>query len=589
MPVRICLAAVLAAAVAAPRAGAAEAPRELAARARAVLKAHCSRCHSGDGSSSGYAFDVTKHETLVKPVGDDEPVVVPNSLEKSALWKAVQKRMPQKGSPEREAFGDEQRQALQKWIVAGAPPFPAASDRPFLTLRAVLTAVRDHLRRADSDTRPFLRYFSLAHVHNNPAVSDEDLRYYRAALSKVVNSLSGKPRVAVPEAIDPPAATVFVVDVRDLDWDRADLWRRVIEAYPYGLRYGSHPDRELKELDREIVDLTKCDLPWVRGDWFVATASRPPLYHDLLQLPKNARDLERRLGVEVADNFRDGKLVRAGFSHSGVSGQNRLLERHDAPNVAGAYWKSYDFLPDNGRGNLTRLPLGPLDLFPKGRHPFAAQAFKQDGGEIIFNLPNGLQGYLLVNAKDERIDTGPIAVVSDDRRVSGTPEIVTGVSCMACHSQGMIGFKDFLRDHSAVFGDAEKKVKQLYPEPKVLNNLVEADRRRFVDSLEKAVGPFLRVGPDKEAPLARFKEPVAEVVLPYRRGYLDLKAVALELFVENPDDLVKKVGEKRFKELGLEALTRPGGVVGRLEWEAVDGYSLMQEVARELRFTPFGR
>src|SRR5262249_20202475 len=161
--------------------------------------------------------------------------------------------------------------------------------------------------------------------------------------------------------------------------------------------------------------------------WFVATASRPPLYHDLLQLPKTARELEQKLGVDVADDFRKDKLARAGFARSGVSGQNRLVERHDA--LYGAYWKSYDFLPDNGRANLPRLPLGPLDLFSKGQHPYAAQAFRQDGGEIIFNLPNGLQGYLLVNAKDERIDAGPIAVVSDDQRVSGTPEIVTGVSC----------------------------------------------------------------------------------------------------------------------------------------------------------------
>src|SRR5262249_51008147 len=155
--------------------------------------------------------------------------------------------------------------------------------------------------------------------------------------------------------------------------------------------------------------------------------------------------------------------------------------------------------------------------------------------------------------------------------------------------QGMIPFKDYLREHSAVFGDAEHKVKRLFPPPKRLDELVEVDRRKFLDSLEKAVGPFLRVEADKETPLAKFKEPVAEVVMPYRRGYLDLKEVSLELFLENPDDLLKKVGEKRLKELGLEALTRPGGVIGRLEWEAVDGYSLMQEVARELRFTPFGR
>src|SRR5262249_1264012 len=155
--------------------------------------------------------------------------------------------------------------------------------------------------------------FSLAHIHNNPGVSDEDLRYHRAAMSKVLNSLSWKPRIVVPEAID-KAATVFAVDVRALDWDRADLSSRVVDSYPYGLRYGRHPERELRELDREIVALSKCDLPWVRADWFVATSSRPPLYHDLLRLPRTARELEQQLGVDVADNFRQDKLVRAGFT-----------------------------------------------------------------------------------------------------------------------------------------------------------------------------------------------------------------------------------------------------------------------------------
>ena len=42
------------------------------------------------------------------------------------------------------------------------------------------------------------------------------------------------------------------------------------------------------------------------------------------------------------------------------------------------------------------------------------------------------------------------------------------------------------------------------------------------------------------------------------------------------------------KQLGLEPLLKTGGVINRFDWEAVDGVSLMQEVARELRYTPFG-
>src|SRR5206468_705155 len=111
------------------------------------------------------------------------------------------------------------------------------------------------------------------------------------------------------------------------------------------------------------------------------------------------------LGVDVAGEFLDPRperIARAGFPRSGVSGQNRMVERHDAHGTSGSayYWKSYDFKPANGRGKLTRFPLGPLDLFEKGRHPYANQAFAHDGGEIIFGLPNGLQAYLLVDGQD---------------------------------------------------------------------------------------------------------------------------------------------------------------------------------------------
>ena len=112
------------------------------------------------------------------------------------------------------------------------------------------------------------------------------------------------------------------------------------------------------------------------------------------------------------------KLVRGGFQQSGVSGQNRLVERHDAE-FGAYYWKSYDFKPRRARANLTRFPLGPE--FPG--NPYPRQAFRHDGGEMIFGLPNGMQGYFLSDGKGRRIDEGPTDVVSDALKTSGTPAI----------------------------------------------------------------------------------------------------------------------------------------------------------------------
>ena len=81
---------------------------------------------------------------------------------------------------------------------------------------------------------------------------------------------------------------------------------------------------------------------------------------------------------------------------SNVSLQNRMVERHCSD--YGAYWRSYDFRSSDLFGNIVRYPLGP-DF--EG-NPFANQAFKHAGGEVIFSLPNSLHGYMLANENDKR-------------------------------------------------------------------------------------------------------------------------------------------------------------------------------------------
>ena len=87
-----------------------------------------------------------------------------------------------------------------------------------------------------------------------------------------------------------------------------------------------------------------------------------------------------------------------GSNNSGVSNHNRVVERHTSR--YGAYWKSYDFAGSVGTQNILTHPLN----------------FTHDGGEAIFNLPNGLQGYYLANASGFRLDDAPINIVSNPRR-----------------------------------------------------------------------------------------------------------------------------------------------------------------------------
>ena len=150
----------------------------------------------------------------------------------------------------------------------------------------------------------------------------------------------------VPAALKDTNATVFAVDVRLLGWSKS-AWADLERAYPYGVRATN--EEELTKLDGELRELTGCDIPVLRGDWFVATATRPPLYHVLLQLPENAKTLEHDLGVDIAEAFlrpANQNIARAGFPKSGVSGQNRMVERSETKFRDVVYWKSYDFKPD---------------------------------------------------------------------------------------------------------------------------------------------------------------------------------------------------------------------------------------------------
>ena len=472
---------------------------------------------------------------------------------------------------------------IEKWIKVGAPvpKEETVTPRGFVALGDELAAMQKFLRKTERDNRRYIRFFSLRHLHNLPPekIRDADLRIYRAALSKLINSLNRKKTyIVIPDQAD-EAGTLYAVDIRKLDWDTKDLWSEILKVYPYGLIHDHYPDeRKTRDLAEEVYELAGTKIPVLRADWFITTAARPPLYHTLLQLPANARELESDLGVDVAQNFRAGKLSRAGFNGSGVSGHNRLVERHDA--LHGAYWKSYDFKSSGGRGNLFVFPLGP----EQPDHPFPRNAFQHAGGEIIFNLPNGLQGYLLVDSKGDRIDSGPIEVVSDGKKTSGTPLVVAGISCMACHQHGMIAFQDQIGDGNILGGDARDFVKKLYPESAKMNRLVQKDRQRFLTALDKAMGPFVRVGEDAKKSIEDFPEPISAIARWYLLQEMTLEEAASEVGLKDSKVLQATIqANPRLQELGLYPLAK-GTTIKREVWEnTAFVFSPFQEAARELR------
>ncbi len=548
------------------------ADERLAGEARAYLTKYCYDCHGG-AHDVGEDLNVADRETLIKKPDspDKKPYIVPGKPAESLIWEYAgigpKYRMPLARAPQP---SPEERQVLERWINDGAE-FPRTVARKPVEARATLTAIRDHLNRLAPADQRFQRYITLDHLHNNPTVSDDALRVHRAAVSKLINSLSWQPEIVLPRAIDDDNALVLAIDLRKLGWEPED-WKAIARLYPYGV---THPDdATFRELERDVTRRSGTRLPALRADWFVATVSRPPLYDQLLQLPASLRELEAKLNVNLERHFARDVLRRAGLVTSGVSRHNRLVERHPTP--FGAYWRSYDFASSSGRGNLLLFPLGPRFH----GNPFDDQAFEQAGGEVIFHLPNGLQGYMLADARDRRLDApAPVAIVRDLDETGGTPEVINGISCLSCHKNGMKPFTDEIRNHPAVFGDAKDKLERLYPPSNEMDALLARDEKRFLDALDQAIGPFLRVGDDAKKGPRDLIEPIGEVARLYNKD-LSAEAIAAELELPNIEAVRAAIGADKFRELGLGPLLDAKAVKREL-WEG-KGLSLFHRVSNEL-------
>ncbi len=444
-------------------------------------------------------------------------------------------------------------ETLRAWIAAGAPGAAAPpAKRAFVPPAEVLRRIRADLDKVPERSRRFTRYFALTHLYNAGFSADEMLSY-RHALAKLVNSLSWDSRVAVPQPID-PAGTILRIDLRDYQWNEK-TWEAVLAVNPYGIAAESGTARDL-------YAATQCRQPYVRGDWFVAAASRPPLYHDVLRLPATLHELEKLLRFDAAEDIRQERVARAGFNSSGVSRNNRLIERHESGGVV--YWISYDFGGNVGRQNLFAHPLGP---------GAGEAAFRHDGGEVIFSLPNGLQAYLLADGRGRRIDKGPQAIVSDPRRPDRAVE--NGISCMSCHARGMIFKDDQVRPHvlknpAAFTKEDRDAILALYPPREKLTALLEKDARRFQDAVARTGAPLSA------------SEPVVALALHFE-AEMSLPLVAAEAGV-TPEELLRALEHSPRLAKHLGVLRVPGSTIQRQVFAG-----LFAEMVRVLKLGEFLR
>ncbi|MEK6299623.1 MAG: cytochrome c [Acidobacteriota bacterium] len=525
---------VIAAALVSPLRSVAGDDRDLARRARAVLAQRCFACHGLNGVARKNVF-VLDRDRLVS-----SRTVVSGDVNSLLLKMVESGAMPLSGPQ----LADDEKATLRAWVLAGAPRFEdgAANARRFLSESAILAQLRADVEVAPDRTRPYLRYFSLANLYN-ARVSDLELESYRSALSKLINSLSRHSEITPPSAID-SARVLFRIDLRDYNWTLA-TWNTLVAAYPYSVRTSDGDS---------LARITGSPIPYLRADWFVTEASVAPLYYDVLDLPRTVQDLERQLGIDAARDLAEEKNVsRAGIRESGVSRNNRILERHVSQH--GAYWKSFDFRTNLDDQNIFRDPL----------------RFNAAGHEIIFNLPNGLQAYFLADARGSRLNSAPINIVAD-RNNADDPTIRNARSCMSCHFGGIQSFKDDVR---AVVGglSADRFDRQtalvLYPPQEVLERLVEKDRKRFEVAIAKTGAAPVPVSAQHEQINALSRKYTAE---------LSVAEAASEAGLETPEFLIRLTGSSRLASLGFGQLVVSGGGIKRDAWERQFG-----DLVRELR------
>jgi serine/threonine-protein kinase len=532
---------------------------ELAAEAKEILRTRCLECHGGTKTSAG--VKILDRELLVQ-----KRKIIAGRPDESSLYRLVTAEdgsmMPPNGQPR---LSERELGVIRRWIAAGAPPFPADVPSPeslstdpalkgVVGSEYVLRMILEHVRKTPGRDRPYLRYFSINHLLRR-GVTREELELHRDAFAKAVNHLSSEPKIVRPVAIDEPVRTVFAIDLRTTGWHRqpfqkidkdgkeaglssVNLFDLVLLEYPYATLVEDSEtfDRVLEEyvLPGKLVR----PIPYVRVDWFVSVATQSPLYEDLLQLPRDLRTLETRLGVTSRENTQNGVARRAGMAVSGVSRNNRVVERH--PSLSGAYWKSFDFGSSRGRENMF---LDPIHLDPAG-------------GEMIFNLPNGLQGYFLANGKGTRVNEAPTSIVTDKFAEDHT--VRNGLACMRCHDRGMKTFSDDVRQAVEKLpgspGFSKRDVLDLYAPHEEMDRLVQEDTDRFSTALTQALG----------------KTQTRESLIPVSQRFLEtplqLSSAAAELGLPDHTGLAGVFLSPRFSELGLIPLGS-GGVVRRDMWE----------------------
>jgi hypothetical protein len=508
------------------------------------IKQKCAACHNLKNPVGG--FDSADDEQRMI---DSGRYLVPGQPDSSLVYTTL---APQGNMPPSQTVSDEDRKLVRDWILSlGSKPRTPIPDA------MILAMIRQDLEQnVPAAERQSTRYFSFQNVYNR-GLPDKKIQILNMALNKTINSLSFANQIVIPTPVGDKGVLVRL-NLNSINMNRNNFNRTLEDFYPFMANYSnvaSDPTSATAATDHNFIrQATGTQAYLVRADWFVATATLPVPYQQLLNLPNNIQSLENRLGIDSFRNIRDNAVMRSGFKRSNVSTQNRIIERH-VSSSGRSYWLSYDFALEEDNQNIFNNPLGPSGI------GFENRAFEQDGGEVIFHLPNGMLGYYLLNGQGNSIDRGPQTVVrKEDGPRNLQSNIVNGFSCMSCHARGFLVQDDNVREFAQVstnFSQAEKnKINNLYVDKMTLRKAIEDDNKIHFDALKQ-----LKIDP--------FQPDVVQIGFGYYHQDLTVEDVMKELQISQ-QQLDQLLTRQPFSSRWV-ALRTPGGRLNREEFNLFYG------------------
>jgi serine/threonine-protein kinase len=497
---------------------------------------------------------ITDFDSLVK-----NGKIVPGVKEDSQLYA----RMLQQSMPP--AFQREQRPTFQQidqvgqWIDELQPlESDACQPVALMTSDEQIQAMADDVADLDAKDQPFTRYLTVTYSSNTGACGRE-LDRQRYALMKGINSVSTESTIGNPVPID-KNNLIYRIDIRDYNWDRAidlkddgtilfdDAWDAIVDGVDQLGFAISYTGDDADSLNAD----TGTDVPFMSVNAFIQATENGDLYYSLIGGRANLFVFEREvLQLDTVQEIADNNLMRAGFVNSGVSKQERVLNRFDSKLSGGySYWVSFDFDGGNGNGEVNGVSNG-FEINVANESIFADPlGFAFAGGEAIFNLPNGIQAYYVAAANGTRLAEAPIGVVVDPAQNNGL--VTNGASCPSCHNAGMIPFTDdvrrYVENNKTLFdNETYEDVIEQYPADALFQAKTAQDSAIHVNAVEKA-------GVPKGTP-----DPISRVYLDFQLGNITPELAAGELNV-TVDELTKNLSDLNPQ---LQVLAQKGRYVDR--------------------------